>query len=269
MDPPPLLAGDNNDELETSLPTTALLMRACLPNPPRDSLIEGVFTLASESTLAQHEEEEDSTPSEEEEDEDLCEPLLVEVDLHHQQATTAPRGPPHHHHPSGISSLQVPRFTTTHIHVDHHRALCRCHSSREGTDLFLLWRGSCQAIVSMCKCGMGAAGSFSMPYAFDQGGLYTSFFLMLVLGFLCAYTVDLINRCETEVVRRLNCACEPDPPPGSSNNNNHSNIDPSKPFPVIKRVKKLTYPELGAALFPEATVYGFNLMSATIYIGKA
>jgi hypothetical protein len=45
----------------------------------------------------------------------------------------------------------------------------------------------------MVKCAIGA-GSFNLPYAFQQGGVYICFLLITALGFVSAYTVDLLGR---------------------------------------------------------------------------
>lgn len=96
----------------------------------------------------------------------------------------------------------------------------------------------------------------------------------IALGFLCAYTVDLLDRCESEVVRQLNSLGNHEPGPGggtssrSSASNNRS-VQETKPLRK-GGLRKLTYPQLGAVLFPEATVPGtdINLMAILIYVGE-
>ena len=48
-----------------------------------------------------------------------------------------------------------------------------------------------EAVLTVVKCAIGAA-SFSLPSAFQQGGVYMSFFSTLALGILNAYTLLLL-----------------------------------------------------------------------------
>lgn len=52
-----------------------------------------------------------------------------------------------------------------------------------------------EAIISIVKCSIGA-GSFSLPFAFVNGGIVASVILTLCLGFLSAYTLLLLSASE-------------------------------------------------------------------------
>ena len=54
------------------------------------------------------------------------------------------------------------------------------------------------SIITIIKCAIGA-GSFTLPYAFQRGGLWISFILTLLLGYLSAYTLKLLIICERTV----------------------------------------------------------------------
>lgn len=146
-------------------------------------------------------------------------------------------------------------------------------------------RGSpLQAGVNMIKCAIGA-GSFSLPMAFKNGGLWASFFATLLLGArdceqprhshgpshliawlrvaqaLSAYTVTLLGRVERIVLANAAPADDPHRRSGGRARGEH---DPAIP-------RRLTYPQLGSVVFPRLALrvrgMQLNLMAALISLG--
>jgi amino acid permease len=62
-------------------------------------------------------------------------------------------------------------------------AAANCHSQQKMKPL--------QCVVTIVKCAVGG-GSFVLPYAFEQGGLYASFIFIGFLGAITAYTIHLL-----------------------------------------------------------------------------
>lgn len=89
--------------------------------------------------------------------------------------------------------------------------------------------------INMIKCCVGA-GSFSLPFAFYTSGLYAGIAGCIVLGLLSAYTMIILADAEKYVVNRDG------------------------------RTNRLTYPEVAAALFPNACVNGVNVVKALVYM---
>ena len=50
------------------------------------------------------------------------------------------------------------------------------------------------AVMTIIKCAIGA-GSFSLPKAFMDGGVYLSFFFTVFLGILSGYTLLILIEC--------------------------------------------------------------------------
>ena len=63
-----------------------------------------------------------------------------------------------------------------------------------------------QASVNLVKCAIGA-GSFSLPYAFAQGGLLFSFVGTILLGAISAYTVTMLAQCEVSPATHYRLGC--------------------------------------------------------------
>jgi amino acid permease len=58
---------------------------------------------------------------------------------------------------------------------------------------------SLTTFITIVKCAVGG-GSFSLPYAFQLGGVYASFLFTLFLGYLCFHTIDLLIYCEKKFI---------------------------------------------------------------------
>jgi solute carrier family 36 (proton-coupled amino acid transporter) len=98
--------------------------------------------------------------------------------------------------------------------------------------------------ITIIKCAVGG-GSFSLPYAFQLGGVYASFIFTIFLGFLCFYTIDVLIYCERRFVLF----------------SQRENIN----------VKQLSYSQMGSIAFPQLTVminsWEVNLMALLINVG--
>ena len=129
------------------------------------------------------------------------------------------------------------------------------------------------AMMTIIKCAIGA-GSFSLPKAFMDGGVYLSFFFTLFLGVLSAGTILILMNSsqiaaklvtlqtkiaaqDNDIVAKSLCAAKYQ---GSELNYSRiveNSIDPSL---LTKDVANddddigLTYPEVGAIAFPEAQI---------------
>jgi amino acid permease len=103
------------------------------------------------------------------------------------------------------------------------------------------------AFITIVKCSVGG-GSFALPYAFKEGGLYASILLTIALGLLCAHTMDMLFTCERKALQLRN-----------------------RHLPVDERVSRLSFPEMGAILFPKAVVslcnHSINLVEVAIATG--
>jgi len=106
-----------------------------------------------------------------------------------------------------------------------------------------------QTGVSMVKCALGA-GSFTLPAAFLNGGLYLSFAMLVFCGGLAGYTLNLLAHCE----RRVSALCSS---PEEKESGFVETSDPTRP-----PRRKLTYPELGREAFPELSL---TTSSGTVY----
>lgn len=99
--------------------------------------------------------------------------------------------------------------------------------------------------ITIIKCAVGG-GSFSLPYAFQLGGVYASFIVTILLGYLCFHTIDILVYCEKKYVALSR--------PQSQTSKRH-----------------LTYSEMGEIAFPNWTVNVFsiktNLISFLINLG--
>ena len=160
-----------------------------------------------------------------------------------------------------------------------------------------------EAILTIIKCAIGAA-SFSLPRAFQHGGVYISFFSTLALGILNAYTLLLLVDA-SGMASTLASLMEENPSDMMHNNrndsgnirlrsnstvsevNNEENNDntttggnknytplmaPIGGFTYsVTRYKRISYPEIGSIAFPTLiyTLFGikFNVISCLISVG--
>lgn len=142
------------------------------------------------------------------------------------------------------------------------------------------------AILTIIKCAIGA-GSFSLPKAFMDGGVYLSFFFTVFLGILSGYTLLTLIECsllafEFQNVRRKIVAAENDDDlvedvmPQITGYNyitlSDDNVANGHERKLSARKSDtLTYPEIGAIAFPEADFHftGFkcNLAYWVITVG--
>ena len=130
------------------------------------------------------------------------------------------------------------------------------------------------AIVTIIKCAIGA-GSFSLPKAFMDGGVYLSFFFTVFLGILSGYTLLILIECcplasEMQMLIRKSkfsdseCKYDEDLMPKMTGYNSVSLSDDyisNEEIDVsVTEMGHLTYPEIGAIAFPEAhfSFYGFD-----------
>lgn len=88
---------------------------------------------------------------------------------------------------------------------------------------------SLTTFITIVKCAVGG-GSFSLPYAFQLGGVYASFLFTLLLGSLCFHTIDLLIYCEKKFI-------------GISHRED----------PLI-RYSHLSYSQIGSLAFPQLKV---------------
>ena len=142
------------------------------------------------------------------------------------------------------------------------------------------------AVMTIIKCAIGA-GSFSLPKAFMDGGVYLSFFFTVFLGILSAYTLLILIQCsllasEMQLLIReskfLGNEVEhtEDLTPKMTGYNSVSLSDDyisngDEIDIIVTEMGHLTYPEIGAIAFPEAdfSFYGFecNLAHWIITVG--
>ena len=126
------------------------------------------------------------------------------------------------------------------------------------------------ATMTIIKCAIGA-GSFSLPRAFMDGGVYLSFFFTLFLGLLSAYTVEVLmdasegaatlKRQQAKRAVAATDSCDGDRNPGAKftytaiieNTSGPSSATEIRDTP-IKVETHLTYPEVGAVAFPELQI---------------
>ena len=143
------------------------------------------------------------------------------------------------------------------------------------------------ATMTIIKCAIGA-GSFSLPRAFMDGGVYLSFFFTLFLGLLSAYTVEvlmdasegaaILKRQQIKRAAALIDSCDIDRNLGAKFT--YTAIVESSSGPSLvsengntatKVETHLTYPEVGAIAFPELqiTILGtkFNVAYLVISMG--
>jgi amino acid permease len=129
------------------------------------------------------------------------------------------------------------------------------------------------AMMTIIKCAIGA-GSFSLPKAFMDGGVYLSFFFTLFLGVLSACTILILMNSsqiaaklvklqtkiaaqDSDIVAKSLCAAKYQ---GSELNYSRIVGNSNDPSLVTTDVAVdddeigLTYPEVGAIAFPEAQV---------------
>lgn len=143
------------------------------------------------------------------------------------------------------------------------------------------------ATMTIIKCAIGA-GSFSLPRAFMDGGVYLSFFFTLFLGLLSAYTVEvlmdasegaaILKRQQIKRAAALIDSCDIDRNLGAKftytaiieSSSGPSLVSENGPTPT-KLETHLTYPEVGAIAFPELqiTILGtkFNVAYLVISMG--
>ena len=137
---------------------------------------------------------------------------------------------------------------------------------RARTEPVLSTRG---AMLTIIKCAIGA-GSFSLPRAFMDGGVYISFLTTLFLGFLSAYTLlllvdsstisSLLTQCSDSIEkdlysielaavtketrqRFLSFTYKP--------LEERSRIEPMVASEIQNKARCTTYPEMGSVAFPE------------------
>ena len=152
---------------------------------------------------------------------------------------------------------------------------------------FLSIRG---AMLTIIKCAIGA-GSFSLPRAFMDGGVYISFLTTIFLGLLSGYTLLLLVDSSTISSLLTQCSIENKKDNSSielSAITNHarptflsfnykpleerSRIEPIVVPEVSNKMHCSTYPEMGAVAFPEVTFtfrgskYNFAYIIITIGI---
>ena len=129
------------------------------------------------------------------------------------------------------------------------------------------------AMMTIIKCAIGA-GSFSLPKAFMDGGVYLSFFFTLFLGVLSAGTILILMNSsqiaaklvtlqtkiaaqDSDIVAKSLCAAKYQ---GSELNYSRIVENSNDPSLLTKDVANddddigLTYPEVGAIAFPEAQI---------------
>jgi amino acid permease len=100
--------------------------------------------------------------------------------------------------------------------------------------------------ITIIKCAVGG-GSFSLPYAFQLGGVSASFLFTIFLGYLCFYTIDLLIYCERKFITL------------------------SRGKNMIPLVKRLSYSQIGSIAFPHLSFVinstEVNLMALLINVG--
>lgn len=144
------------------------------------------------------------------------------------------------------------------------------------------------AILTIIKCAIGA-GSFSLPRAFMDGGVYISFLTTIFLGLLSGYTLlllvdsstisSLLTQCSVDSKKdnciELSAITNQTRPTFLSFNykplEERSRIEPIVVPEVINKIHCSTYPEMGAVAFPEVTFTfrgsKYNLAYIIITIG--
>jgi amino acid permease len=126
------------------------------------------------------------------------------------------------------------------------------------------------AMLTIIKCAIGA-GSFSLPRAFMDGGVYISFLTTIFLGILSGYTLlllvdsstisSLLTQCSIENKKdnsiELSAITNQTRPTFLSFNykplEERSRIEPIIAPEVSNKIHCSTYPEMGAVAFPEVT----------------
>lgn len=146
------------------------------------------------------------------------------------------------------------------------------------------------AMLTIIKCAIGA-GSFSLPRAFMDGGVYISFLTTIFLGLLSAYTLLLLV--DSSTISSLLTQCSTDSKKDQSSielavmnvetspnflSFNYKPIDERSRIELMvgrdvpTKVHCSTYPEMGAVAFPELNFkfrgsrYNFASMIITIGI---
>lgn len=139
------------------------------------------------------------------------------------------------------------------------------------------------AMLTIIKCAIGA-GSFSLPRAFMDGGVYISFLTTIFLGLLSAYTLLLLVDSSTISSLLLEISDKKKSRNSEAQRSlflsfNYKPLDERTQIveipatePITPRLKHCsTYPEMGAVAFPEAafTFRGskYNLAHFIISIG--
>ena len=157
---------------------------------------------------------------------------------------------------------------------------------RAQTSTVLSTRG---AMLTIIKCAIGA-GSFSLPRAFMDGGVYISFLTTLFLGFLSAYTLLLLV--DSSTISSLLTQCSDGIEKDLYNIElaavtketrqkflsftykpleERSRIEPMVATEIQNKARCTTYPEMGSVAFPELnfTLRGtkYNFASIIITLG--
>ena len=158
---------------------------------------------------------------------------------------------------------------------------------RAQTSTVLSTRG---AMLTIIKCAIGA-GSFSLPRAFMDGGVYISFLTTLFLGFLSAYTLlllvdsstisSLLTQCSDGIEKDL-YSIELAAVTKETRQKflsftykpleERSRIEPMVATEIQNKARCTTYPEMGSVAFPElnftlrGTKYNFAYIIITLGI---
>ena len=137
---------------------------------------------------------------------------------------------------------------------------------RSQTPAVLSTRG---AMLTIIKCAIGA-GSFSLPRAFMDGGVYISFLTTIFLGFLSAYTLlllvdsstisSLLTQCSESIEKNLYSIELAEATKESRQKlfsftykplEERSRIEPMVAPEIQNKARCTTYPEMGSVAFPE------------------
>jgi len=146
--------------------------------------------------------------------------------------------------------------------------------------------GEFATAINLVKCCAGC-GMFSLPFAFLQGGLWLSFACTLAIGALSAHTVCILAGAERLQVQKMQEAAEQEEAARTSSFTTDNSLKkkdledasagleeelihqelPGSPCGASCAPSYLTYPELGALLFPEAEWKGINFVGGSLYVG--
>ena len=114
-------------------------------------------------------------------------------------------------------------------------------------------------VINLVKCAIGA-GSFALPAAFVQVGMVFGIILLVAFGMVAAYTMGLLADAEKYAVLSGG-------PASAASADGHKPIleHDVESHPPQDR-ERLTYPQVMRVLFPDATVFGYNALSAIVTV---